>query len=99
MTSPIPNAASVFNNANPRQLTAGQPARPKGHGLFRNGESGMSGKWVTRVVVLVYLIIGIFIAWDHGYLTLSWLRTVASAILAILLWWLIPLGVNLHIHG
>jgi len=38
------------------------------------------------------------IAWDHGYLGLGWLRTVASAILAIFLWWLVLLGVNLHIH-
>jgi hypothetical protein len=37
--------------------------------------------------------------WDHGYLGLGWLRAFASAVLAILLWWLIPLGVNLHIHG
>ena len=59
----------------------------------------MSGRWLFRIIILLYLVVGIFIAWDHGYLTLSWLRTVASAILAILLWWLIPLGVNLHIHG
>jgi hypothetical protein len=38
------------------------------------------------------------IAWNHGYLGLAWLRALASAILAILLWWLILLGVNLHIH-
>lgn len=59
----------------------------------------MSGKWLGRLIVLVYLIIGGFIAWDHGYLGLAWLRILASAILAILLWWLILLGVNLHIHG
>jgi hypothetical protein len=59
----------------------------------------MSGRWLTRLIVLIYLIIGVFIAWDHGYLGLAWLRTVASALLAIFLWWLVPLGVNLHIHG
>ena len=49
--------------------------------------------------VFVYLVIGGFIAWDHGYLSLAWLRVLASAVLAILLWWLVLLGVNLHIHA
>jgi hypothetical protein len=60
---------------------------------------GMSVRWFRNLVILVYLVIGGFIAWDHGYLGLSWLRTLASGVLAILFWWLIPLGVNLHIHG
>ncbi len=60
----------------------------------------MSARWVRNLVILLYLVIGGFIAWDHGYLGLAWLRAVASAVLAILLWWLILLGVNLHIqHG
>ena len=58
----------------------------------------MSGRWVGRLIILIYLIIGGFIAWEHGYLGLGWLRSFGSAVLAILLWWLIPLGVNLHIH-
>jgi hypothetical protein len=58
----------------------------------------MSGKWVRFLVVLMYFVIGIIIAWDHHYITLSWLRTLASAVLAIFLWWLILLGVNLHVH-
>jgi len=60
---------------------------------------GMSGRWIRVIVVTLYLIIGGVIAYDHGYLGLGWLKSLASAILAILLWWLIPLGVNLHIHG
>jgi len=59
----------------------------------------MSARWVRNLVILVYLVIGGFIAWDHGYLGLSWLRALASAVLAIFLWWLVLLGVNLHIHG
>jgi hypothetical protein len=58
----------------------------------------MSGRWFGRLVILIYFIVGGFIAWDHGYISLSWLRTLASALLAIVFWWLIPLGVNLHIH-
>jgi hypothetical protein len=59
----------------------------------------MSARWIRGIVVLLYLVIGGVIAWDHGYLGLGWLKSLASAILAIFLWWLIPLGVNLHIHG
>jgi hypothetical protein len=59
----------------------------------------MSARWLRNLIILIYLIIGCWIAWDHGYLGLAWLRSLASALLAILLWWLVPLGVNLHIHG
>jgi hypothetical protein len=48
--------------------------------------------------VLVYIVIGIVVAYDRGYATLAWLKTAASAILAIFLWWLVLLGVNLHVH-
>ncbi len=58
----------------------------------------MSAKWLRFVVISVYFIVGIIIAWDHGYMGLSWLRAVASAVLAVFLWWLILLGVNLHVH-
>ncbi len=60
----------------------------------------MSGRWLRNLIILLYLIIGGVIAWDHGYLGLSWLRPLASGLLAI------PpsggsssTGVNLHIHG
>ena len=56
----------------------------------------MSGRWLRNLIILLYLIIGGVIAWDHGYLGLSWLRPLASGLLAILLWWLVLLGVNLH---
>jgi hypothetical protein len=49
------------------------------------------------IVVSLYLIVGIVIAWDHGYLGLAWLRTLASVLLAVFLWWLVLLGVNLHV--
>jgi hypothetical protein len=53
---------------------------------------------MRNLIIFVYLVIGGFIAWDHGYLGLGWLRSLASAVLAIFLWWLVPLGVNLHVH-
>ena len=40
------------------------------------------------IIFLVYLIIGVIVAWEKGYLHLSLLKAVGSAILAILLWWL-----------
>ncbi|MBA9007430.1 MULTISPECIES: hypothetical protein [Thermomonospora] len=48
---------------------------------------------------LIYLIIGVFVAWDRGYIDLELLRRVGSALLAILLWFLVLLGVDLHIDG
>jgi len=38
------------------------------------------------------------VAWEKHYITVSLLKGVLSALLAILLWWLALLGVNLHIH-
>jgi hypothetical protein len=59
----------------------------------------MSRHALWRLVTLAYVIIGAVIAWQHGYLGLAWLRALASALLAIFLWWLVLLGVNLHIHA
>jgi hypothetical protein len=53
---------------------------------------------LRQLLIFVYLVIGVWIAWDRGYITLVWLKTLASALLAILLWWLILMGVNLHVH-
>jgi hypothetical protein len=59
----------------------------------------MQSKWLFRLIILFYVVAGVIIAWDHGYLGLAWLRALGSALLAIFLWWLILLGVNLHIHA
>jgi hypothetical protein len=50
------------------------------------------------IVFLIYLAIGIFVAWARGYLHLALLKAILSALLAILLWWLALLGISLHIH-
>ena len=49
------------------------------------------------IVGLIYIVIGIIVAIDKGYITVAFLKAVLSAILAILLWWLVLLGVSLHI--
>ena len=50
------------------------------------------------LIFLIYLIIGVIVAWSRGYLHLWLLKAIASAVLAIFLWWLPLLGINLHIH-
>jgi hypothetical protein len=49
------------------------------------------------LVGLIYILIGIFIAWDHGYITISLLKRVLSGLLAIFLWVLVLLGISLHV--
>lgn len=46
---------------------------------------------------LIYILIGIFVAWEHNYITISLLKKVLSALLAIFLWVLVLLGVSLHV--
>jgi hypothetical protein len=52
----------------------------------------------SRLILAIYVIIGLVIAWERGYLTLGWLKSLASVLLSIFLWWLVLLGVNLHVH-
>jgi hypothetical protein len=48
---------------------------------------------------VIYLIIGVILASSHHYFThASTLKPVLSAALAVILWPLLLLGINLHIH-
>lgn len=50
------------------------------------------------LVVVIYIIIGVIMASNRGYLVgLGELDHILSALLAIILWPLLLLGVNLHI--
>ena len=52
------------------------------------------------LVGAVYLVVGLVIASNEKYLRdLDTAREIASALLAILLWPLVLLGVDLHIRG
>jgi hypothetical protein len=53
------------------------------------------GRW--RLLWLIYVIIGIVVAWERGYITVRLLQLLLSALLAIWLWWLVLLGVSLHL--
>ena len=35
----------------------------------------MSARWIRGLVITLYLVIGGFIAGNHGYLGLGWLRS------------------------
>ncbi len=50
------------------------------------------------LLTIIYLIVGVFVASDHGYIHHHSLGQVVSTLLAILLWPLVLIfGVNLHI--
>jgi Na+/pantothenate symporter len=56
--------------------------------------SGRKYSWI----VIIWAIIGLVVAWERSYLTLFLVKIVFSALLAIFLWPLVLLGINLHIH-
>ncbi len=58
----------------------------------------MATRRFFNLIVLIYLLVGIYIAWIKNYITVSLLKNVLSALLAIFLWWLVLLHVNLHLH-
>jgi hypothetical protein len=50
------------------------------------------------LIVLIYLVIGVFVSLDRGYLTTAFLKTLLSVLLSIVLWFLVLLGVDLRIR-
>lgn len=51
-----------------------------------------------RIITLVYLLIGLLVASQHSYFSsLTTLPRVVSAVLAVLLWPLVLLGVHLTV--
>jgi hypothetical protein len=47
---------------------------------------------------LIYILVGIYIAFAEGYIGIRLIKLVLSALLAIFLWPLVLLGVDLHIR-
>lgn len=58
----------------------------------------MAVRRFSSLIVLIYLIVGIYIAWVKNYITVSLLKNVLSALLAIVLWFLVLLRVDLHVR-
>ena len=47
---------------------------------------------------VIYLVVGVVIAASHHYFThINTLKPIVSALLAVLLWPLVLLGINLHV--
>ena len=84
-----------------RSLVLLAPSRGvAGRGLgsvWRGAEKDMTVRF-RSLAFLIYVVIGIIVAWDRGYIFYTWLKTTASILLAIFLWWLVLLGVNVHVH-
>jgi hypothetical protein len=52
------------------------------------------------LITIAYLIVGLVVAANDNYLrNLETVRQIVSAVLAIVLWPLVLLGVDLHIRG
>lgn len=51
----------------------------------------------VSLVFLIYILIGIYVAWVYDYITPALLREVAEALLAIFLWFLPLLGVDMNL--
>ena len=47
---------------------------------------------------VIWVIIGLVVAWERSYITLFVIKIALSALLAIFLWPLVLVGVSLHIH-
>jgi hypothetical protein len=53
----------------------------------------------TSLGTIVYVIVGVVVASSHHYLTHTGsLKPIVSAVLAIALWPLVLLGINLHVR-
>jgi hypothetical protein len=53
---------------------------------------------IRRILPMVYLVIGVLVAYQHNYLAnLTILNRILSAVLAVALWPLVLLGINLNI--
>jgi hypothetical protein len=50
------------------------------------------------LVLALYLLIGTVVAYDRNYLSTKVLKTLLSALLAVVLWFLLLLGVDLHVR-
>jgi Na+(H+)/acetate symporter ActP len=52
----------------------------------------------SRVVVVAYVVVGVLVANSHHYFAhLSGLKSFASALLAVVLWPLVLLGISFHL--
>jgi hypothetical protein len=54
---------------------------------------------MRKILYVIYVVAGMVVAASHHYFVdLHGLKSIASAVFAVLLWPLILFGVNLHLH-
>jgi hypothetical protein len=59
---------------------------------------GMRSDPFSSLVTIIYLLIGLVVASSHAFFTnLNTVMPIVSAVLAVLLWPLVLLGVDLHL--
>ncbi|WP_371781989.1 hypothetical protein [Streptosporangium subroseum] len=51
------------------------------------------------LIGLIYILVGIYVAWVYDYITPALLKDIAEALLAVFLWFLVLLGVDLRLNG
>jgi len=49
------------------------------------------------LIGFIYILVGLYVAWVYDYITPALLKDVAEALLAVLLWFLVLLGVDLRL--
>jgi hypothetical protein len=55
--------------------------------------------FIRSAVLIAFLIVGVLVAQSHHYFRhLHALKPIASAVLAVVLWPIVLLGANLHLH-
>ena len=52
----------------------------------------------VSLLFVIYVLVGVYIAFARNYIGLQLVKLVLSALLAVFLWPLVLLGVNLHIR-
>ncbi|GAA2674797.1 MULTISPECIES: hypothetical protein [Nonomuraea] len=57
----------------------------------------MSRYRIGSFLFLIYILVGLYVAWIYDYITPALLKDVAEALLATFLWFVILLGGDLHV--
>ncbi|MEU4548921.1 hypothetical protein [Nonomuraea dietziae] len=57
----------------------------------------MSRYRIGSFLFLIYILVGLYVAWIYDYITPALLKNVAEALLATFLWFVILLGGDLHV--
>jgi hypothetical protein len=76
---------------------AGQ-ARGHGSPIERRPTVAVRVRGSTSLLGLIWIIAGVVVAWMYDYITIDLLRRLIAAVLAIFLWFLVLLGVDLHLR-